>query len=561
MKLSNSFFYTIRDDIKDEDSKSGNLLVRSGMIKKEASGVYMFMPMGLRVKRKIENIIRDEMNKAGANEVLMPALIPSEIFHMSHRYDSFGSDMFKLNDRNDREFCLGPTHEELFVIAAKEKIKSYRDMPFNIYQIQDKFRDEARPRFGLIRTREFTMKDAYSFDTNDETGEISYQKMVTAYKNSFDRMGIDYRIVRADTGVMGGDLSEEFQAVTDIGEDVLVMCDSCDFGSNIEVAPVKAEKFDREDKKKIELIETPSVKSIEDVVKFLNIDIKKTVKTLVYNVDGEIIFALVKGDRDLNDTKLRKLLNAQSVEMATEEELKKVTNASFGFLGPIGVDVKIVIDNEVANMSNFVCGANKTGYHYINVNLNDFDVYMKGDIVNIREGDTCPHCGGKIYFKKGIEIGNTFKLGTKYSEALNLNYLDEENQLKPVYMGCYGIGVARCMAALAEQKADEYGLVWPVSVAPFTVCITVINIKDEIQNKIALELYDEFNKQGIDVLLDDRDERAGVKFKDVELIGIPYRITVGKKASEGILEIKSRDGKIDSEVSMDKIVEEIKKYL
>ena len=561
MKLSNSFFYTIRDDIKDEDSKSGNLLVRSGMIKKEASGVYMFMPMGLRVKRKIENIIRDEMNKAGANEVLMPALIPSEIFHMSYRYDSFGSDMFKLNDRNDREFCLGPTHEELFVIAAKEKIKSYRDMPFNIYQIQDKFRDEARPRFGLIRTREFTMKDAYSFDTNDETGEISYQKMVTAYKNSFDRMGIDYRIVRADTGVMGGDLSEEFQAVTDIGEDVLVMCDSCDFGSNIEVAPVKAEEFDREDKKKKELIETPSVKSIEDVVKFLNIDIKKTVKTLVYNVDGEIIFALVKGDRDLNDTKLRKLLNAQSVEMATEEELKKVTDASFGFLGPIGVDVKIVIDNEVANMSNFVCGANKTGYHYINVNLNDFDVYIKGDIVNIREGDTCPHCGGKIYFKKGIEIGNTFKLGTKYSEALNLNYLDEENQLKSVYMGCYGIGVARCMAALAEQKADEHGLVWPISVAPFTVCITVINIKDEIQNKIALELYDEFNKQGIDVLLDDRDERAGVKFKDAELIGIPYRVTVGKKASEGILEIKSRDGKIDSEISKDKIVEEIKNYL
>ena len=561
MKLSNSFFYTIRDDIKDEDSKSGNLLVRSGMIKKEASGVYMFMPMGLRVKRKIENIIRDEMNKAGANEVLMPALIPSEIFHMSHRYDSFGSDMFKLNDRNDREFCLGPTHEELFVIAAKEKIKSYRDMPFNIYQIQDKFRDEARPRFGLIRTREFTMKDAYSFDTNDETGEISYQKMVTAYKNSFDRMGIDYRIVRADTGVMGGDLSEEFQAVTDIGEDVLVMCDSCDFGSNIEVAPVKAEEFDREDKKKKELIETPSVKSIEDVVKFLNIDIKKTVKTLVYNVDGEIIFALVKGDRDLNDTKLRKLLNAQSVEMATEEELKKVTDSSFGFLGPIGVDVKIVIDNEVANMSNFVCGANKTGYHYINVNLNDFDVYMKGDIVNIREGDTCPHCGGKIYFKKGIEIGNTFKLGTKYSKALNLNYLDEENQLKSVYMGCYGIGVARCMAALAEQKADEHGLVWPISVAPFTVCITVINIKDEIQNKIALELYDEFNKQGIDVLLDDRDERAGVKFKDAELIGIPYRVTVGKKASEGILEIKSRDGKIDSEISKDKIVEEIKNYL
>ena len=561
MKLSNSFFYTIRDDIKDEDSKSGNLLVRSGMIKKEASGVYMFMPMGLRVKRKIENIIRDEMDKAGANEVLMPALIPSEIFHKSHRYDSFGPDMFKLNDRNDREFCLGPTHEELFVMAASEKIKSYRDMPFNIYQIQDKFRDEARPRFGLIRTREFTMKDAYSFDTDCETGEVSYQKMVEAYKKSFDRMGIDYRIVRADTGVMGGDLSEEFQAVTDIGEDVLVMCDSCDFGSNIEVASVKAEEFDKEKAKEMEMVETPGAKTIEDIVSFLNIDIKKTVKTLVYNVDGEIIFALVKGDRDLNDTKLRKLLKANSVEMATEEELKTITDASFGSLGPIGVNVKIVIDNEVANMSNFVCGANKNGYHYINVNLSDFDVYMQGDIVNIREGDTCPHCSGTIYFKKGIEIGNTFKLGTKYSEALNLNYLDKENNLKPVYMGCYGIGVARCMAAIAEQKADEHGLVWPVSVAPFTVGITVINVKDEIQMEIANDLYEEFNKEGIDVLFDDRDERAGVKFKDMELIGIPYRITVGKKASDGMLELKSRDGKIDTEISKDKIIDEIKKYL
>ena len=558
MKLSNSFFYTIRDDIKDEDSKSGNLLVRSGMVKKEASGVYMFMPMGLKVKRKIENIIREEMDKAGANEVLMPALIPSEIFHKSHRYDSFGSDMFKLNDRNNREFCLGPTHEELFVMAAKEKIKSYRDMPFNIYQIQDKFRDEARPRFGLIRTREFTMKDAYSFDTNKDTGEVSYQKMVEAYKNAFNRMEIDYRIVRADTGVMGGDLSEEFQAVTDIGEDILVMCDSCSFGSNIEVAPVKAMEFSKEDKKKRELVATPNVKTIEEVVKFLKIDINKTVKTLVYNVDGEIILALVKGNRDLNDTKLRKLLGAQSVEMATLEELKTVTDASFGSLGPVGVNAKIIVDNEVINMSNFVCGANKDGYHYINVNIDDFDIYMYGDIVNVCEGDICPKCGGKIYFKKGIEIGNTFKLGTKYSEALDLNYLDEENKLKPVYMGCYGIGVARCMAAIAEQKADEYGLVWPVSVAPFTVGITVINMKDNIQSKIALDLYDEFNKMGVDVLLDDRDERAGVKFKDMELVGIPYRITIGKKASDGILELKSRDGKVDGEFKLDEVIDFVK---
>ena len=561
MKLSNCFFYTIRDDIKDEDSKSGNLLVRSGMVKKEASGVYMFMPMGLRVKRKIENIIREEMDKAGANEVLMPALIPSEIFQKSNRYDSFGPDMFKLNDRNEREFCLGPTHEELFVMAAKEKIKSYRDLPFNIYQIQDKFRDEARPRFGLIRTREFTMKDAYSFDTNKETGEISYQKMVEAYKNSFDRMGIDYRIVRADTGVMGGDLSEEFQAVTDIGEDVLVMCDSCSFGSNIEVAPVKAMEFAKEEKKKMELVETPGVKSIEDVVKFLKVDINKTVKTLVYSADGEIILALVKGDRELNDTKLSKLLGVSNLELASEEELKKIVDAGFGSLGPIGIDAKIIIDNEVANMSNFVCGANKDGYHYINVNVDDFKVYKQGDIVNIREGDSCPHCSGKIYFKKGIEIGNTFKLGTKYSEALDLNYLDEKNQLKPVYMGCYGIGVARCMAAIAEQMSDEYGLVWPASIAPFQVCITVINVKDEIQMNVADELYDELKEEGIEVLLDDRDERAGVKFKDAELIGIPYRITVGKKANDGILELKSRNGDINMEILKDKIIDEIKSCL
>ena len=561
MKLSNCFFYTIRDDIKDEDSKSGNLLVRSGMVKKEASGVYMFMPMGLRVKRKIENIIREEMDKAGANEVLMPALIPSEIFQKSNRYDSFGPDMFKLNDRNEREFCLGPTHEELFVMAAKEKIKSYRDLPFNIYQIQDKFRDEARPRFGLIRTREFTMKDAYSFDTNKETGEISYQKMVEAYKNSFDRMGIDYRIVRADTGVMGGDLSEEFQAVTDIGEDVLVMCDSCSFGSNIEVAPVKAMEFAKEEKKKMELVETPGVKSIEDVVKFLKVDINKTVKTLVYSADGEIILALVKGDRELNDTKLSKLLGVSNLELASEEELKKIVDAGFGSLGPIGIDAKIIMDNEVANMSNFVCGANKDGYHYINVNVDDFKVYKQGDIVNIREGDSCPHCSGKIYFKKGIEIGNTFKLGTKYSEALDLNYLDEKNQLKPVYMGCYGIGVARCMAAIAEQMSDEYGLVWPASIAPFQVCITVINVKDEIQMNVADELYGELKEEGIEVLLDDRDERAGVKFKDAELIGIPYRITVGKKANDGILELKSRNGDINMEILKDKIIDEIKSCL
>lgn len=561
MRLKNNFFYTIREDIKDEDSKSGNLLVRAGYIKKEASGVYMFMPLGLKVKRNIENIIRNEMDKQGANEVLMPALIPSEIFQKSNRYSSFGNDMFKLNDRNDREFCLGPTHEELFVMAAKEKIKSYRDMPFNIYQMQDKFRDEARPRYGLIRTREFTMKDAYSFDIDEKTGEIAYQKMVTAYKNSFDKMGIEYRIVRADTGVMGGELSEEFQAVTEIGEDILVMCDKCNFGSNIEVAEVKPELLEKEELKEIEKIETHNATTIEDIVKLLNIDIKKTVKTLVYNVDNEIVVAVIKGDRELNETKLRKLLNAKEVEMATMDELKTITDASFGSLGPVNMKAKIIIDNEVANMTNFVCGANITGYHFINVNLKDFEIYKQGDIVNIKEGDTCPHCGGKIYFKKGIEIGNTFKLGTKYSEALELNYLDENNKPKPVYMGCYGIGVARCMSAIAEQKADENGLVWPSNIAPFKVGITIINTKDETQNTLANTLYDKLNQNNIEVLLDDRDERPGVKFKDMDLIGIPYKIVVGKKAGENIIEFKSRDNKINEEVNVNNIIDKLKELL
>lgn len=560
MKLKNSFFYTIRDDIKDEDSISGNLLVRGGMIKKEASGVYMFMPMGLRVKRKIENIIRDEMNKSGALEVSMPALIPSEIFKKSGRYDSFGHDMFKLKDRNNRDFCLGPTHEELFVLAGLEKIKSYRDMPFNIYQFQDKFRDEARPRYGLIRTREFTMKDAYSFDVDSKAADISYDKMTVAYNNSFNRMGIKYNIVRADTGLMGGELSEEFQAITEIGEDIVVLCDKCDFSSNIEVAKVKPRSYDKKRKKEKEMVQTFENKTIEEVSKFLNVPVKDIVKTLAYDIDGEIYFVLIRGDRELNETKLQKLFNASYVNMADEISLMSVTDAKFGSLGPIDVDVKIVADNEILEMTNFVTGANAIGYHFINVNTDDFEIYKSGDLVNIKENDECPNCEGKIYFKKGIEIGNLFKLGTKYSEALGLSYLDENNNLKPVYLGSYGIGIARCMAAIAEQNNDEHGLIWPVSVAPYTVCIVPVNTKDDDINKLSDDLYNKFNEK-LDVLLDDRDERAGVKFKDMDLIGIPFKIVVGKKAKEGIVELKSRDGSIDMEVPSDLVLEKVLELL
>ncbi len=561
MKLKSSFFYTVRDDIKDEDSTSGNLLVRSGMVKKTSSGIYMFLPLGLKVKQNVENIIRDEMNKAGANEVTMPLLIAGEIFEKSGRRHAFGNDMFSLQDRYERDYILGPTHEELFVMAAKEKIKSYRDMPFNLYQIGNKYRDEARPRYGLIRTREFTMKDAYSFDIDEAHTDIAYAKMAKAYNNIFDRMGIDYRVVKADTGAMGGLLSEEYQAVSEIGEDVLVLCDKCDFSSNIEIAEVKGQIFEKEKEKTMELVHTPGVHTINDIVEMLNISIDKTVKTLVCNVDGEIVFALVKGNRELNDTKLRKLLNAKEVEMATEEELQTVTDASFGSLGPLNIKAKIVIDNEVSTMSNFVVGANKTDYHYINVNLKDFEIYKTGDIINIEEGDTCPNCGGNIYFKKGIEIGNIFKLGTKYSESLGLYYLDEKNEQKPVDMGCYGIGTARCVAAVVEQHNDEKGIIWPLEIAPFKVGIVLINSKDETMNKIANKIYDELNNQGIDTLLDNREERPGVKFNDMDLIGLPIKITIGKKVSDGIVELKTRDGKIDIECSIDDIYHKIKEII
>lgn len=557
MKLSNSFFYTIRDDIKDEDSISGKYLVKSGMVKKTASGIYMFMPLGLRVKQKIENIIRDEMNKADANEVSMPMLIAGEIFEKSGRRNAFGDDMFSMKDRYDRDYVLGPTHEELFVMAAKEMVKSYKDMPLNLYQIGNKYRDETRPRYGLIRTREFTMKDAYSFDIDPSHTEITYNKMAKAYNNMFNRMGIDYRVVKADTGAMGGKLSEEYQAVTEIGEDILVLCDKCDFASNIEIAEVKGKTFADEESLKMELVSTPGAHTINDIVEMLNVSIDKTVKTLVCNVDGEVVFALVKGDRELNDTKLRKLLGAKEVLMATEDDLKTVTDASFGSLGPVGVKAKIVIDNEVKTMHNFVVGANKTDYHYINVNLSDFEVFASGDIINIEEGDICPCCGGNIYFKKGIEVGNIFNLGTKYSESLGLYYLDENNKQVPVDMGCYGIGTARCMSAIAEQNNDDKGIIWPISVAPYTVGIVLIDSKNEEMSKCANEFYDKLNELGIDTLLDDRNERAGVKFNDMDLIGLPIRITIGKKINDGLVELKTRDGKIDETVLLDDIIDKV----
>ena len=516
MKLSENFFYTLREDLKDEESVSGNLLVKSGMFKKVGNGIYMKMPLGKKVAQNVEKIIREEMNNAGAKEVTMPMLLPVDLFEKSGRYAAFGPSIFKLNDRYDRPYVLGPTHEEFFALAASMKSHSYKDLPYTLYQIGNKYRDEVRPRLGLIRTREFTMKDAYSFDTNLENLDKSYQKQFAAYHKICQRVGLNYVVVRADTGVMGGLLSEEFQAVTDVGEDILVLCDHCDYASNIEITPYVCNE-----------------------------------------VDNELVVFFVRGDKELNEVKALKLLKGMEIGFA-DDELIATSNAVPGCTGPVGLNAKIVIDNEVLKMKNFCCGANKEGYHYINANVKDFKYDVVGDIVNVQQGDVCPNCHeGHLVFKKGIEVGNTFKLGTKYSESLGLNYLDENNELKPVVMGSYGIGVERMIAAVVEQNHDDKGIIWPMSIAPYKVAIVLIDPKNEEQSKIANDLYNTLNSMEIDTILDDRNERPGVKFNDMDLIGIPLRITVGKKVNEGKVELKKRTESESTDIAIEEVINKI----
>lgn len=560
MKLSQSFFYTLRENVKDEDSTSGNLLVRAGLVKKTSAGVYMSLPLGLKVQNKIENIIRKEMNAIGSQEVKMPSLISEDVYIQSGRRDKLGASMFALKDRFSKPFVLGPTHEELFAMAAGMKVRSYKDLPISLYQFQTKFRDEPRPRFGLIRVREFVMKDAYTFDTSLEALDIAYTKMFNAYRNSFDQMGLDYKIVRADTGVMGGLLSEEFQAVSEIGEDTLVLCDNCDFSSNIEVADCVNDHYpSTKEIRKKEKIHTPNAKTIDEVCEFLDEKKEHFVKTIIYKIDDNPYACMVLGHRDINETKLLKALNASSIELADSYLVEKVTNAKVGFAGPIGIMCPIIMDKELNELEYFIVGANETDYHIKNASKQDFEPYIVNDIRNIQENDACPKCGGRIYFKKGIEVGNTFKLGTHYADVLDIKYLDTNNNLNPVWMGSYGIGPGRCMAAIVEQNADENGINWPKTIAPFEVAIVLINLKDEAQVKLADELYQLCLASGIDVVLDDRDERAGVKFKDIELIGVPYRITVGKKAIEEIIEFKGRNDDQNQEIHKNDVINHLKK--
>ncbi len=551
MRLSKSYFVTKKENLKDDECVSSNLLVRAGMIKKVGSGIYAFLPMGLRVFRKIENVVREEMNNIGSQELVMPSLLPEDYYIDSGRRSVFGDDMFSLKDRVGRDYVLGPTHEELFVEVCRDMIKSYKDMPISLYQMANKYRDEPRSRYGLIRTREFVMKDAYTFDKDLDGLDESYKLMFNAYKKIFDRIGVDYRIVRASTGAMGGLLSEEFQAITDIGEDIVVTCDNCGFSTNIEICDVKSEceKSNEEEKEK-ELLHTPNCGTINDLYENYGIDSKKTCKTMIYKVDGKFYAFMVRGDREVNEYKISRLLNAVSVEMATAEEDEKITGANVGFAGPIDLEIPVIIDNEVLCMKNFLVGANKSDYHYINTNLKDFKYEQVADIRNVCEEDKCPECGHELSFKHGIEVGNTFKLGTKYSESMGLYFADENNKLKPVYMGSYGIGVARIMAAIVEQNHDENGIIFPEIIAPYDLAIVVVNSKDETQMKVANELYEKYKNDGVEVILDDRDVRAGVKFKDMDLIGIPKRIVVGKKAADGIVEVKYRNSSDVEEINI-----------
>ncbi len=555
MKLSNSYFYTLRENVKDEESTSGNLLVRSGMIRKTSSGIYMMLPLGYKVLDNIKEIIREEMNKNNAQELSMPLLINEEYFVKSKRLSNFGKEMFRLDDRYNKPYALGPTHEELFTVAASYKINSYKDMPFNLYQIGTKFRDEMRPRFGLIRVREFCMKDAYSFDIDNDACDKSYQNMKKVYKNILDKCGINYKIVTSDTGAMGGELSEEFQAITNIGEDDIISC-SCGYSSNVDIASCAVNTCNEEELDK-ELIETPNCKTLEEVSNYLKIDIKKCVKALLMNIGGELVAFFIRGDRELNETKVKKLFPNKEISFANDELIKKA-NVIPGYTGPINLNIKTIIDEEVLSMKNFCCGGNKEGYHYINANIKDFKYDLKSDIRIVKEGDLCPICKNKLSFDKGIEVANIFKLGTKYSESYNLTYLDKDNKSNYVVMGCYGIGLGRIMASVVEQHNDEFGIIWPFNVAPYKVGIVLIDKNDTTSLDSALKLYNDLKQMGFDPVLDDRDERAGVKFKDMDLIGVPIRITIGKKINEGIYEVKKRKENEFTEMTKEKIYEFLK---
>ena len=559
MYLSKMFLPTRREIPAEAEILSHQLMLRAGMMRKLASGIYCYLPIGYRVLRKIENIVREEMNKAEAEELLMPALLPAEPYQQTGRWDVYGPLMFRLKDRNDRDFCLGPTHEEIFTTIVNAEINSYKQLPITLYQIQTKYRDELRPRFGVMRSREFIMKDAYSFDVNQEGLDKSYINMHDAYVKIFDRCGLVYKTVQADSGAIGGSNSQEFMVKSEVGEDEIVFCTECDYAANIEKSECMVDNnASVEEERPIEKIHTPNVKTIEDLKKFFNDGGDKFVKTILYRADNKVVAVMIRGDREVNETKLTNLLGCIELEMADAESVRRATGAEVGFAGPVGLNVEVYVDSEVGQMKNFIVGANETNYHFKNVNMGrDFKPKEVCDLRNITTNDPCPECKGKIEIAQGIEVGHIFKLGTKYSKSLSCTFLDENGKEQLMVMGCYGIGVSRIIAAIVEQNNDQNGIIWPMSVAPYKVIIVPVMASDAVQFELAKKIYDELTSKGIDTILDDRDERAGVKFKDADLIGIPIRITVGKKAGDGVVEFKQRSGSEVKEINTEEVLKNV----
>ena len=544
MKMSNMLVGTLREVPAEAEIESHKLMLRAGLMRKMAAGIYNYMPLGLKVIENVKNIVREEMNNAGAQEYLASALIPAELWQESGRWDAYGAEMFRLKDRHNRDFCLGPTHEEVFTDIVRNEIKSYKQLPLNLYQIQTKYRDERRPRFGVMRSREFIMKDGYSFDKDQEGLDLAYEKMRKAYVNIFNRCGLDAKAVAADSGAIGGSGSAEFMVKSEVGEDDVVFCTACDYAANIEKAPSTPEHAEKEELMEVEKVETPAVKSIEDLAKFFECSPKKIAKTLIFQADDKVVAVVLRGDREANEVKIANAIGEViELEMASEEAVKEATGAAVGFAGPMGIKVDmLLVDQEVANMYNFIIGANETDMHLKNVNYGrDFEGIV-GDFRNVTIGEKCPECGKEITISRGTEVGHIFKLGTKYSESMGATFIDEDGKAKPFIMGCYGIGVTRTVASIIEQHNDENGIIWPLEVAPYHVSVIPANVKNEEQATKAEEIYNELRKMGVEALLDDRKERAGVKFKDSELMGIPMRITVGKMIGEGQVEFKLRNG-------------------
>ena len=550
MRMSKMHFKTLREVPAEAEIPSHILLTRAGMIRKLVSGVYGFMPLGWRTLRKIEQIVREEMDAAGSQEILMSALQPSELWEESGRWYQYGPELFRLKDRNDRQFCLGPTHEEIFTDIVRSDISSWRQLPQNLYQIQHKYRDEARPRFGLMRSREFIMKDAYSFDLDEAGLDKSYQDMYDAYTKIFTRCGLTFRPVEADSGAIGGSNSHEFTALSEVGESEIAYCENCDMAATSERAACVDEVPADEEMLAMEKVHTPGTKTIEEVCDFLKLPKEKSIKALLFVTYDEnyeqngYVAAFIRGDRELNMTKLINALDIpeHAIEFADEKAMGAVTGAVGGFTGPVGLhDCTIVVDSELPAHKNMCAGACEVDHHLINVNYGrDYEGDIVTDLKLLKEGDPCPCCGKPVKYARGIEVGQVFKLGTKYSKAMGATYKDDNQQDHDIVMGCYGIGVTRTMAAIVEQHHDDNGIIWPMAVAPYHVIITLVKPDDEVQAGVAESLYQELTSKGAEVLLDDRKERPGVKFKDADLIGIPVRITVGRDAADGVVEFKER---------------------